>query len=58
MVVKVRGAPFAFDPSVRFFHGLFWAAEMYTILLCACCEDDRFELLGCASDVEGVEEVR
>ena len=31
---------------------------MYVALLCACSEDGTFELLGCAGDVESVEEIR
>lgn len=30
---------------------------MNTILYCACSEDDAFEFLGGAGDIEGIEEV-
>lgn len=56
-VMEIRRSPIAFDPAVRFCRGLFGAAGRYTVLLCACCEDDEFELLRCAGDIEGVEEI-
>ena len=57
VVVEVWGPAGAFDPRVRFLHGLFGATEVHAVLLGACGEDDAFELLGGAGNGEGVEEV-
>ena len=57
MVVEVGGSAGAFDPGVGFLHGLFRGAEVEAVVLCACGENDAFEILGCAGDGEGVEEV-
>ena len=56
VIVEVWRSTIAFDPAVRFFHGLLWAAKVYAVLLCACCEYDTLEFLGCTGDVEGLEE--
>ena len=58
MEVEIWGSATASAPAVPVLHGLFRAAEVHAVLLCTCCEDDAFDLLGGAGDVESVEKVR